>query len=157
MDKLISDASLPTPYRAVGWIEDVEVHSSGDRMHCWVGARNGALLAVQVDHVVFHGRVTDYQSSRIASLFKCLTDDRLAAFLGTNIGREFFDDIEERAAATHEIEAALTIDGTQVPAVRKHFESFAATWPVDYRQYPLLIVEMPISALTTIELEPTIP
>lgn len=141
MDESISEAWLPTPYRAVGRFEDVEVHSFGDRMHRWVGAQNGALLVVQVDHVVFHGRVTDYQTSRVASLFKCLTDDRLAAFLGTKMGRGFFDDVEEQAAANQEIDAVLSIDGTQVPAVRKHFRSFAATWPVDYRRYPLVVVE----------------
>jgi hypothetical protein len=126
MDESISEASLPTPYRAAGRFEDVEIHSSGDRMHRWVAAQDGALLAVQVDHVMFHGCVTDYQTSRIASLYKCLTDDRLVAFLGAKIDREFFDDIEEQAALTQKIEAALTIDGTQVPAIREHFRGFAA-------------------------------
>jgi hypothetical protein len=44
-----------------------------------------------------------------------------------------------------------------VPAVWKHFHGFAATWPVDYRRYPLVVVKMPTAALSIIELVLAIP
>lgn len=115
----------------------------------WLGVVAGGLLAVCTDHVRFHGPVADFREAQIATLQKCLTDDRLAAFLDLNRDGSFFESIHTEAWSASRSSCVLMIDDRSVPAVRSILGGYSATWPLEFDSCPVVVVCAPATLAVT--------